>query len=1281
MTAQSATRPQIPFHGYDPPLEGAKSTISINPLNNSYSLIPDSASPRAATDARGLLCGDATSTTSRAPVVPARAATDARGSFISQAPAPHKKVHWDARDHIGGITPSTTSRALVAPKTATLDGNNKLRVFSFKRRQGNCEALQRALAIRKEIAYRPADIKSCTTTKLIIDSAASVSVVHDWNCLRADTVVIFDEGDQNHLDIEGITANANLSTLGAGQLSEPFSHVRALYSPDATANILSWWDVKRDYLIDIVRQDRPDEHLLLSHKRTGAKLKCFIDKEIGFYVYCLDTTKVMQESFPSRKAKAKILSISATKQLHLMGLPKQAASRAALVQELHESLAFAAPDIILDLIRKKGDKSITPADYNFWRDHYHPIACKCRAGKATAPAAHSSSSRMSDKPGEQLFIDLFYVTSPIPTGNETVLLSVDEASNNLTLECIETKGKKHLMDALYNIGDVYKKANFKVKKARTDGEPAFADRRKDIESFCGWEVSHCQPYCHNKPVERAVRTVRGKFGAIIHNSECPIPAFLYKYVLMHVADCCNRTFNVKNAGLVPYEQLHPDEQALDLDDIIKHKFGKLVGFHNPKAEFSDSSRCDYGIQVGRDQSRPHCILVYNFTSQTPCVEPKSDVWETVWTPELKDKYLSTCGDSIASNLPAFRDEKGLQVGSGDSDDEESNLELEAMPGSDAAPVRNESASGGGGQDMVVSPSKEPAAASRVETTSEPARINPASSSADIFREELSEQQGTAPSSLEKALESPDAAALMHSAVKEMEELNVHDDIDATWNQMITSPALEEVNDEATRSAIRNLAAGIDNDTAQTIAERIKERGRNKSKVKDRIMNLSIKQALRDPKLNSKVDASVYTELKQMPDKDVWDFITPAELADAWDRGEIKNIIPSSLFLKLKSDMETLKARLIVHGNHQILSDLFGSTASPTINFNVLLIVLSLAAKLNLDFEAADITGAYLNADLPEPEFMRLNSDIASILVKINPEYKKYVVLKNGTMVVRLKKALYGLKNSGILWYNTLNKVLLEAGFTRSQIDKCLYIRKEGDKVTYACIYVDDIMLAGNDQVFRSHVIACLETEFKGLTRQPLNDVSFLGLSIKKDADGDVIVDQHAMIDALLEEYGVVETSTTPCSSNIMNDHSTNANRIDPTMYRGLNMKLLYLATRTRPDILFPTVVYATRSDEPTDIDFGRLVKVLSYLKGTADKALVFKRAGPIYLHAYVDASFNLHWDAKGHNGFCLFVDKYGSACVIVKCGKQKSTADSSTESELMALHEAAKYICLLGTRI
>jgi hypothetical protein len=157
-------------------------------------------------------------------------------------------------------------------------------------------------------------------------------------------------------------------------------------------------------------------------------------------------------------------------------------------------ICYAAPDIILDLIRKKGDKSITPADYNFWRDHYHPIACKCRDGKATAHAAHTATTRRSDKPGDLLFVDLFYVTSKIPSGNHSVLLSVDDATNNMTLDCIESKLKKHLLEALSSINEEYKCVDIKVKSARTDGEPAFAAIREQIERRCDWQVSHCEQY-------------------------------------------------------------------------------------------------------------------------------------------------------------------------------------------------------------------------------------------------------------------------------------------------------------------------------------------------------------------------------------------------------------------------------------------------------------------------------------------------------------------------------------------------------------------------------------------------------------------------------------------------------------------------------------------------------------------------------------------------------------------------------------------------------------------
>jgi hypothetical protein len=253
--------------------------------------------------------------------------------------------------------------------------------------------------------------------------------------------------------------------------------------------------------------------------------------------------------------------------------------------------------------------------------------------------------------------------------------------------------------------------------------------------------------------------------------------------------------------------------------------------------------------------------------------------------------------------------------------------------------------------------------------------------------------------------------------------------------------------------------------------------------------------------------------------------------------------------------------------------------------------------------------------------------------------------------------------------------MLEQGFIRSNIDKCLYTHRQGDRITHALIYVDDIMLLGNDKEFRTSIKRNLATKFKRITQQSENDIVFLGMRIKKNPSGDILIDQQGMIQALLSEYNITGTSTTPAAVNILNHHSTpNEPPANNFQYRSLNMKLLYLATRTRPDILFPTVVYATRSQSPSQIDYNRLIKVLEYLKSTPLKALIFKRSGPLYANAYVDSSFNTHWDAKGHTGFAIFPDLNNSAAIIVKSIKHQTTADSSTEAELMALHEAIKYI-------
>ena len=299
-----------------------------------------------------------------------------------------------------------------------------------------------------------------------------------------------------------------------------------------------------------------------------------------------------------------------------------------------------------------------------------------------------------------------------------------------------------------------------------------------------------------------------------------------------------------------------------------------------------------------------------------------------------------------------------------------------------------------------------------------------------------------------------------------------------------------------------------------------------------IYNLSIKKALLayDQK---RVHQAVDKELRNLyVDHDTWDWQTPEQVATAWSMGEIKNIISCSLFLKLKDALDTLKARLIIHGNKQIL-DLFGSTSSPTININILLLIISICAKKEHDFECIDIAGAYLNVDLPTPEYMRIPRDLSDILVANDPKLSQYVN-NEGCIIVKIKKALYGLKTSGLLWYLELHSTLIDLGFQRSTIDKCLYSRTVDGKVTLACIYVDDIFLAGNDDGFRSHAIRTIEARFKKISRQSLNNVLFVGMQITKDLDGDISVSQKTLIDNILADMNINQSSKEPCSSDAFN---------------------------------------------------------------------------------------------------------------------------------------------------
>ena len=160
----------------------------------------------------------------------------------------------------------------------------------------------------------------------------------------------------------------------------------------------------------------------------------------------------------------------------------------------------------------------------------------------------------------------------------------------------------------------------------------------------------------------------------------------------------------------------------------------------------------------------------------------------------------------------------------------------------------------------------------------------------------------------------------------------------------------------------------------------------------------------------------------------------------------KKAIPTKIILTRKLDPTgkpiRYKARLVAQGFRQTLGVDYHETYSPVANMDSVRIALTIAAALDLEVEQLDVVTAFLGSDLEEEVYVKLPEGILG-----------------GPRIVRLRKSLYGLKQSPRCWYITIDTFILsELGFTRCRFDTCIYIR-ESDGMMIV-LYVDDMLLIG-----------------------------------------------------------------------------------------------------------------------------------------------------------------------------------------------------------------------------
>jgi len=226
-------------------------------------------------------------------------------------------------------------------------------------------------------------------------------------------------------------------------------------------------------------------------------------------------------------------------------------------------------------------------------------------------------------------------------------------------------------------------------------------------------------------------------------------------------------------------------------------------------------------------------------------------------------------------------------------------------------------------------------------------------------------------------------------------------------------------------------------------------------------------------------------------------------------------------------------------------------------------------------------------------------------------------------------------------------------------------------------HVDDLKVSCKAFNEIKQVIDQLQDIYKEITVHKGDEHDYLGMIMTHDREqGYVKINMMKYIEGTIETFLEEEPDQklkqvlTPATNNFFrtrNDECDKLSKKRAGTFHATVAKLLFVAKRARPDILLAVSFLTTRVKQPDMDDWNKLIRILSYLKGTMDYCLTITCTDIIKLVWYIDGSYASHADMKGQSGAVLVT---GDCTVLFRSNKQKINTQSSTETELIAVDDA-----------
>ena len=305
----------------------------------------------------------------------------------------------------------------------------------------------------------------------------------------------------------------------------------------------------------------------------------------------------------------------------------------------------------------------------------------------------------------------------------------------------------------------------------------------------------------------------------------------------------------------------------------------------------------------------------------------------------------------------------------------------------------------------------------------------------------------------------------------------------------------------------------------------------------------------------------------------------------------------------------------------------------------------------------DVTTAFLNGELKEEVYMK------------QPE--GFVIKGQEHLVCRLKRSIYGLKQSSRCWNSVLDKRLKKMGFVQTASDPCIYVATEGEMFVIA-VHVDDIVLATRSDKRMAEVKRGLGEGFEVKDMGELHH--FLGVKVMQNLlTGEVWIGQPAYAERVLEKFGMENAKpiATPVDVSLKLVKTTEeCQSIDQVFFQSAVGSLLYLSIMTRPDITYAVSNVAKFCANPSKQHWVAVKRIMRYVKGTLSLGLLYSKDGSKECIGYSDADWAGDTDDRKSTSGYLF--QMSGAAISWRSKKQTCVALSTAEAEYMALACAAQ---------